>query len=123
MMAKSMTTSLTSLTGEIDKAIKALLDTLKPALVQVGKFIIKFGEKVQSIIESFSVTLDRVQKVFDQVMASMSSGGSNLPEMEQQTFHLFDTTNTGTIQVIDLQNVAKMYNIPALQGDKSRDLV
>lgn len=123
MITKSMTTSLAQLTGAITEAIKKLLDKLKPALVQVGKFIIKFGDKVQAIIESFSVTLDRVQKIFDQVMASMAKKGANVDDMEHETFHLFDTTNTGTIEVIDLQNVAKIYNIPALQGNKSSHLV
>jgi hypothetical protein len=123
MVAKSMTTSLAKLTGEVGKAIKKLLDMLKPALEQVGKFIIKFGAKVQDVIESFSVTLDRVQKTFDQIMASTAPKGANAEAMLHETFHLFDTTNTGTIEVVDLQNVAKIYNIPALQGNKSDDLV
>jgi hypothetical protein len=123
MVAKSMTTSLAKLTGEVGKAIKKLLDVLKPALEQVGKFIIKFGAKVQDVIESFSVTLDRVQKTFDQIMASTAPKGANAEAMLHETFHLFDTTNTGTIEVVDLQNVAKIYNIPALQGNKSDDLV
>jgi len=123
MVAKSMTTSLAKLTGEVGKAIKKLLDVLKPALEQVGKFIIKFGAKVQDVIETFSVTLDRVQKTFDQIMASTAPKGANAEAMLHETFHLFDTTNTGTIEVVDLQNVAKIYNIPALQGNKSDDLV
>lgn len=123
MIAKSMTTSLEQLTGAITEAIKKLLDKLKPALVQVGKFILKFGPKVQDIIETFSVTLDRVQKIFDQVMAQLASGGAEQDKMEHETFHLFDTTDTGTIEVVDLQNVAKIYNIPALQGNKSDHLV
>jgi hypothetical protein len=123
MVTQAMTTSMQKLAGSIEAGIKKLLKLLKPALVQVGKFIIKFGEKVQNIIESFSVTLDRVQKIFDQVMASMAKKGANILQLEHETWHLFDTTNTGTILPQDLKNVASIYNIPALQGNKSDQLV
>jgi hypothetical protein len=119
MIAKSMSTSVEKMSGTIKEAIKGLLDKLKPALIQVGKFIIKFGAKVQEIIESFSVSLDRVQKAFDQVMASMSSGGANEALMLHQTFHMFDSMNTGVVSVDGLQDVAKLYDVPALQGNKS----
>jgi hypothetical protein len=123
MISKSMTTSAEKLSGSIKESIKQLLDKLKPALIQVGKFIIKFGEKVQAIIESFSITLDRVQKVFDQVMASLSGGGSNEALMMHQTFHMFDAMNTGAVTVAGLQDVAHLYDVPALQGSKSEHIV
>merc|ERR1719160_1177544 len=56
-------------------------------------------------------------------MASTNHAGAMAKQMEHETFHLFDTTDTGTIEPIDLKNVAKIYNIPALQGNKSDDLV
>merc|ERR1719331_88547 len=59
MVSRSMTTTLTQLTGLLDKAIKKLWK-----------------------------------------------------QLEHETFHLFDTTDTGTIEPIDLKNVAKIYNIP-----------
>jgi hypothetical protein len=123
LVTKSMSSSVEKLAGSIRDQIKALLDKLKPALIQVGKFIIKFGDKVQAIIESFSVTLDRVQKVFDQVMASMSSGGSNEALMLHQTFHMFDAMNTGVVTTEGLQDVGHIYDVPALQGKKSHALV
>merc|ERR1719446_1365008 len=123
LIAKSMTSSTQKLTGTIRDMMKGLLDKLKPALIQVGKFILKFGEKVQSIIQSFSVTLDRVQKVFDQVMASLSSGGSNEALMMHQTFHMFDAMNTGAVTADGLKDVGHLYDIPALQGSKSEQLI
>merc|ERR1719446_1853749 len=123
LIAKSMTSSTQKLTGTIRDMMKGLLDKLKPALIQVGKFILKFGEKVQSIIQSFSVTLDRVQKVFDQVMASLSSGGSNEALMMHQTFHMFDAMNTGVVTADGLKDVGHLYDIPALQGSKSEQLI
>jgi hypothetical protein len=123
LITKSMTTSTQKLTGTIRDMMKSLLDKLKPALIQVGKFIIKFGEKVQSIIQSFSVTLDRAQKAFDQVMASMSSGGKNEALMMHQTFHMFDAMNTGVVTADGLKDVGHLYDIPALQGSKSDQLI
>merc|ERR1719487_2956448 len=123
LLAKSMTTSTQKLTGTIKDMMKNLLDQLKPALIQVGKFILKFGEKVQSVIQSFSVTLDRVQRVFDQVMASMSSGGKNEALMMHQTFGMFDAMNTGVVTADGLKDVGHLYDIPALQGSKSEQLI
>merc|ERR1719217_48395 len=123
LITKSMTNSVDKLSGSIRDAMKGLLDKLKPALIQVGKFILKFGEKVQQIIESFSVTLDRVQKVFDQVMASMSGKGPNEALMMHQTFHMFDAMNTGAVTVDGLIDVGHLYDIPALQGSKSAAII
>jgi hypothetical protein len=123
LITKSMTSSVNKLSGSIRDSMKALLDKLKPALIQVGKFILKFGEKVQQIIESFSVTLDRVQKVFDQVMASMSGKGPNEALMMHQTFHMFDAMNTGAVSVDGLIDVGHLYDIPALQGSKSAAII
>lgn len=123
MVSKSMTTSLTKLTGALDKAIHKLLKKIKPVLIIVGQFILKFGDKVQAIIEAFSLTLDYVQKVFDQIMAASAGKGSNSEQMEHETFHIFDTTNTGTILPLDLKRTGHVWNIPALQGNKSDDLV
>jgi hypothetical protein len=123
LISRSMSGAVDKLSGSIRDAMKAMLDKLKPALIQVGKFIIKFGEKVQQIIESFSVTLDRVQKVFDQVMASMAGKGPNEALMMHQTFHMFDAMNTGAVTVDGLMDVGHLYDIPALQGSKSAMII
>jgi hypothetical protein len=123
LITKTMTSSVEKMSGSIRDAMKGLLDKLKPALIQVGKFILKFGAKVQDIIESFSVTLDRVQKVFDQVMASLAGKGPNEALMMHQTFGMFDAMNTGAVTVDGLIDVGHLYDIPALQGSKSEMLI
>lgn len=123
MVVKSVDMVLDMLMKKLVSLLHTLMKALKPALEQVGKFIIKFGLKVQQIIESFSVTLDMVQKIFDQVMASMSNKGDNEARLLFNTFHIMDIKNTGQITAQDLHDVSKLYTVPALQGSKADELV
>jgi hypothetical protein len=122
-----LTSSVDKLLDKLLKKAIVLLDNLlaklKPVLTEVGKFIIKFGDRVQTVIEGFSVTLDRVQKLFDQVMASVAGHGTGEEEMQQQTFNLFDVSGTGFITNQDLKDTAKLYDISALRGAKPDELV
>mmetsp|Transcript_125578 Transcript_125578/g.217722 ORF Transcript_125578/g.217722 Transcript_125578/m.217722 type:complete len:1021 (-) Transcript_125578:236-3298(-) len=110
---------------QVRQAIADLMKKIKPALEQVGQFMVKFGDKIQTVIAGFSVTLDRVQKLFDQIMASAVGGGDEEQQavVQENTFTLYDVSNTGFVNKEDLKNIANLYGIPALQGKKSEELV
>jgi hypothetical protein len=118
---QTMNNVMGKLTEELDK----FLVKIKPALVKAGEMIIKFGDKIIQILESFSLTLDKVQKMFDQIMAQLSPGPKpGVKElMMHDTYTLFDVSHTGLVSEADLTEVAKIYSISALQGTKPKELM
>merc|ERR1719446_913406 len=98
------------------------LDIIRPALIRIGQFLIQFGEQVQAGVEGFSTTVDRVQQLFNELMAEFTETGANKEQMMYDTYTLFDVTGTGTISVTDLQNVSNIFGISALQGQMAVDL-
>mmetsp|Transcript_127725 Transcript_127725/g.226319 ORF Transcript_127725/g.226319 Transcript_127725/m.226319 type:complete len:1124 (-) Transcript_127725:98-3469(-) len=114
---------LDQLMEKVNEALETLLVAIRPALEQVGAFISQFGEKVLAILDSFSNTLDKVQKIFDQVMTSMGPTGGSFEDVFHNTFTLFDFSNTGTIAPNDLKLAANTYKISALEGAKADELV
>merc|ERR1719446_72141 len=98
------------------------LDIIRPALIRIGQFLIQFGEQVQAGVEGFSTTVDRVQQLFNELMAEFTETGANKEQMMYDTFGLFDVTGTGTISVTDLQNVSNIFGISAMQGQMAVDL-
>lgn len=46
----------------VSKQLKKLADKLKPALEKTGEYIERFGHVIQDAIESFSSSLDAIQK-------------------------------------------------------------
>jgi hypothetical protein len=114
----------------LDKLMKKALDALdlllrniKPVLEEVGKFILKFGDRIQVYIETFSVTLDRVQKLFDQIMTSFSAHGIGEEQIREEVFNLFDVSDTGFVSKHDLKDVARLYEISAFRGKKADELL
>lgn len=118
---QTMVMVMDKLTDELN----LFMQKIKPALIQAGALIIKFGDKIIQVLESFSVSLDKVQKMFDQIMAQLShSKTADVEEkMVHDTYTLFDVSHTGTISADDLEEVAKLYSISAFQGTKPRDLL
>jgi Ca2+-binding EF-hand superfamily protein len=121
----SLNSVMTMLFSKVIDELNELFETkLKPVLEKAGELIQKFGNKIQDVIESFGVTVDRAQKMFDQVMSQISAG---VPGMEEQLIHetygIFDVNETGTVNVEGLQLVAQIYNVPALRGDNAAALV
>jgi len=111
-----------ALMGELRTQMFRFLDVIRPALIRVGQFLIQFGEQVQAGVEGFSTTIDRVQQLFNELMAEFSETGANKDIMMYDTYGLFDVTGTGTLSVTDLQNVSNIFGISALQGQMAVDL-
>lgn len=110
--------------AKVNTTMFALMDKLKPALIQVGKWVSKFGAKVTNGLEEFSQTLDKAQKIFDQVMKQLNKdAGKNEEEMLYQTFPLFDADGSGSVQVEELLDVGAWYSISALRGKKPAQLM
>merc|ERR1719171_1405605 len=104
--------------------LEDMLFKLKPALLQVGNWVITFGDQVQATVETFGTTLDRVQKIFDQLMAQMSSNaGEGADLMMHDTFNLFDVDGDGFISADDLENCASLYGISAIKGKVATELI
>eukprot|EP00416_Gambierdiscus_australes_P032199 CAMPEP_0171085868 /NCGR_PEP_ID=MMETSP0766_2-20121228/19193_1 /TAXON_ID=439317 /ORGANISM="Gambierdiscus australes, Strain CAWD 149" /LENGTH=868 /DNA_ID=CAMNT_0011543463 /DNA_START=41 /DNA_END=2647 /DNA_ORIENTATION=- len=100
-----------------------LMDVIKPALLKIGEWLESFGEKIQNALEEFGVTVDRVQKLFDQVMSKLSpSAGENEDEMLFNTYALIDTDNSGSVDADDLQSLVDLYGITAFRGSKAEEL-
>ncbi|CAE7210619.1 unnamed protein product [Symbiodinium natans] len=108
---------------EVEAGLHTLLEKIKPALEQVGKWILQFGDKVTKGLEDFSSTLDKAQKMFDQVMAQMKGGGNNSDLMIQQTWPIFDDDDSGEVSATELKNVGDWFSISALQGHKAEALI
>jgi hypothetical protein len=70
---------------------------MKPSLLQVGKWLHSMGKKMQGFIEQFSQTLDKAQKIFDQVMAKLSGPDPIKEKMVFNTFNIFDVQNRQAI--------------------------
>jgi|Transcript_85929 hypothetical protein len=110
---------------ELAKLIDSFFDKIKPTLIKVGALILKFGDKLTQALEGFSNGLDKVQKIFDQVMAQLAGKAHNATSelMIHDTFNLFDVSHTGSITVDDLKEVGELYGISALQGSKPEVLL
>ena len=65
---------------------------------------------------------DRAQKLVDQVMTQVNSGGGMAEEMLWDSYHIFDPYDDG-IQINEFKQVANQYGISALQGDKANQLL
>eukprot|EP00928_Gymnodinium_smaydae_P034783 TRINITY_DN2457_c1_g1_i1.p1 TRINITY_DN2457_c1_g1~~TRINITY_DN2457_c1_g1_i1.p1 ORF type:complete len:1058 (+),score=209.68 TRINITY_DN2457_c1_g1_i1:54-3176(+) len=107
----------------ISSAVLKLWEKLKPTLERVGEWILKFGHKIQDAVDSFTTSMDKVQKMIDQLMSQLNGQGGNEEVMLEQTFNLFDVSGTGSVTVSDLESVSKLYSITALQGAKPQELV
>jgi len=98
------------------------LDAIKPPLEQVGKWLLSMGDKMMGVIEQFSMTIDKVQKIFDQIMKQIAGPPEGKYDVVYNTFTLFDLDNTGLITLDNIQETGSMYGITALIGNKGADL-
>jgi len=122
MIMNVVHTVLADIMKKASDAINFLLQKLRPVLAQVNDWIIRFGPDIQNGVETFSVTLDKVNALFNQVTSQAGGTGSGKEAMLQETFNLFDVSNTGSVTLQDLQDVSSLYSITALGGLKAQEL-
>eukprot|EP00928_Gymnodinium_smaydae_P021238 TRINITY_DN1826_c0_g2_i2.p1 TRINITY_DN1826_c0_g2~~TRINITY_DN1826_c0_g2_i2.p1 ORF type:complete len:1028 (-),score=189.76 TRINITY_DN1826_c0_g2_i2:42-3056(-) len=104
--------------------MQGMMQNLKPALLQVGIWVETFAAKVQGTVETFGTTMDRVQKLFDNIMSKTSpTAGENAEDMLHETFNLFDMDGSGKISESDLNSCADLYAVNAIKGDKAKELL
>jgi uncharacterized protein YoxC len=79
--------------AKVKAIVKKMTDTveefwkmMKPSLLQIGKWLHSMGKKMQGFIEQFSQTLDKAQKIFDQVMAKLAKPDPIKQKMVFNTF-------------------------------------
>jgi len=115
--------ALNSIMESVEKLLNNLLEAMKPALIQVGKWITQFGDTIITALEEFSVTLDRAQKMFDQATEQLGPSGNNTATMVYESWNLFDMEHTGAVDATDLRLVGQYYSITALAGDTADILI
>jgi len=114
---------VSDLINKVSKKVEEFWKMMRPALVQVGKWLHSMGAKMQGFIEQFSQTLDKAQKIFDQLMKKLAGKAHKAAkeQMVYNTFHIFDM-GKGDISEEDIQTVASLYGITALSGAKGKEL-
>lgn len=115
------TTEVDDLIGNVTTQLQDFVKLLKPSMVAMSNWAVSFSTPVQIQIEEFGTTLDRVQKLFDQVMSRMSPP-PDYTELIENTYNLFDATNTGVISLRDLESTSIIYGITALEGAPGKEL-
>mmetsp|Transcript_32146 Transcript_32146/g.84904 ORF Transcript_32146/g.84904 Transcript_32146/m.84904 type:complete len:1034 (+) Transcript_32146:79-3180(+) len=123
MIIDSVRHGLEVAVNEITDLLHDLMARLRPVLMHIGEMLNRFSDSVMNGMDTFSTSLDRVQAIFDQVMSQLHGGGEGSEQMLEQTFNLFDVSNTGFVTQEDLENVARLYGITALEGTKPAELI
>lgn len=103
--------------AHLQTELKALFMKLLPLLEQVGQWVTQFGDQVQAFVLKFATSLDRIQKIFDQIMGSLNGKGDNYAQLWDQTQRLFFISGGDSMTPSDLRKVAYAYSIPSLQGE------
>mmetsp|Transcript_63648 Transcript_63648/g.148412 ORF Transcript_63648/g.148412 Transcript_63648/m.148412 type:complete len:940 (+) Transcript_63648:53-2872(+) len=104
---------------DIAPKLNQLIDTLKPAFERIGRWLQDLGEKVKSYVGHMATTMAKVQEIFEIVTDSVVSSLTSHEEMIEQTYNLFDTSNTGLISLSDLRNVSDIFGVAVLQGERA----
>lgn len=123
LVMNAVTGIIQQVTDSLSSLVRAVWLVLKPILLQIGSWLVTFGNALTSGMETFSNSLDKVQKIFDQIMSQLNGHGDGADPMMDATWGLFDVDGDGVISVEDLRTVAELYSINALSGSKPEDLV
>jgi len=110
--------------AKVEELLNELLVLLWPSLNQTSQWLGQFSDKIIDYLEEFSTTVDRAQKLFDQITAKLdSSVGSNRADVLDDTYNIFDQDNDGSISIDELTTAATAYSITALTGSKAYALM
>jgi len=122
VITSSVGAVLENVMGRLVEMLDHFLVIIRPALEQVGEWILEFGDMIQNFVEGFSTTMDRVEGIFNELMSSLNGAGEGKEEMEYDTFTLFDASNSGGITAEDIADVARLYSITAFEGNAGAEL-
>jgi len=122
VITSSVGAVLETVMGRVVEMLDHFLVIIRPALEQVGEWILEFGDMIQNFVEGFSTTMDRVEGIFNELMSSLNGSGEGKEEMEYDTFTLFDASNSGGITLEDIADVSRLYSITALEGQSGAEL-
>jgi hypothetical protein len=122
VITSSVGAVLENVMGRMVEMLDHFLVIIRPALEQVGEWILEFGDLIQNFVDGFSTTMDRVEGIFNELMSGLGGSGEGKEQMEYDTFTLFDASNTGGITAQDIADVARLYSITALEGNSGQDL-
>lgn len=114
--------SVDKLVASMSRGLAALFEKLRPALFQIAEWLSSFGTKVQATIESFGITIDKVQKLFDAIMQQLAES-KGWDSMLHESYNLFDASNTGSISASDLKEVGEVYGISVFAGDSAQSML
>lgn len=117
---KMVHTEMEVVNQELQQLLHQLLSILRPVLDKIASWITQFGDIIQAGMTQFTQSLDKAQKVFDQVMAQLSSSdkAKAKEEMLDEVFNLVDIQSDGKITLQDLKDAGMIYSVSALHGDK-----
>lgn len=107
---------------QVNSKLQEFLVIVEPALAQVGVWLETFGDKIQASLETFTTSMDLVQRIFDSLMSKATPGGEGEEQMQYDTYTLFCISGNPTISVQDLEDVSSTYGIEALGGTKAAEL-
>jgi len=122
VITSSVGAVLESVMGGLVGMLDQFLVIIRPALEQVGEWLLEFGDMIQNFVDGFSITMDRVEGIFNELMSSLNGAGEGKDIMEYDTFTLFDASNSGGITAEDIADVSRLYSIIALEGISGAEL-
>lgn len=107
---------------DIGVLLRMLVVRMRPLLRQLEKWLRALSEKAQPQLETFGVTMERVQSLFDTLSQNIKQNVMSSDDLAAVTFSLFDVSNTGQITLADMQSVSTIYGITALGGSAAKSL-
>jgi hypothetical protein len=120
---KDIVTALEGITDldEVNRLLVNFLNKITPALDTIGKWIVRFGPKIQAFVSQLGTTVDRAQKTFDKMLMKLQVS-SGVDKMIHASFNLYDLKHQGYVTLFDVQEVGRSYAIDAYQGDSGKKL-
>lgn len=109
--------------SKVSDQVDEFMSAMRPALDQLRAWLEQFGDRLERELNDFGSSLDRVQKLLDEVMHFRGGGGGNLSDMVRYTFPLMNVDGSKHIEVLDIQQTAQQYGITALSGEKAQQLL
>lgn len=111
------------LLDKVKVMLPKFMDIIRPALEQIGEWISTMGSTLMDLLEQFGTTIDRVQKMFDEIMAKVSGSTGSRAELVYHSFNIFDISHTGNVTHEDMRKVAELYGLTPLLEDKGAQMI